>query len=455
MRLFAILGIILLLSSIYWAVLAPPTTQPEMIWLIVGEKMAQGNLMYRDILDDTGPLAAATYWLLHIAFGKSLIAHKIIAGIILFVQIIYINQLFNRYKSFDESTYVPAFVAGVLVHASFDLLSLSPALMGSTFILFSLGQLFSQTVLQKEGNDSVLLTGIFAGIALCFHFPLIFFLPYMLFMGVIISGFTFKQILLSLTGYILPFLICSTYYFWQDAFPDFLSKYILTSRNMDIYVHVRLRDTAILYAAPILFSFLGVILGSVIKSLTVNQQKQLQLMLLFFIFGAASFLLTNRRAPYQFVILLTPFAYFISMLFLAFRKKTLTNGLSISFITLVPLIGYGWLLVKTSQNSLDTYGVYSKEKHMIAKGKKVLVLGDDLAYYKNAKQVTPYLNFHLSKDVLSQSQKPKEIALAYKNLRSEMPELIVDPEGIFEGFLKFAPTLKETYRKEGQYFHLK
>ncbi len=445
----------LLFSSVYWAVLSPPITQPEMIWLILGEKMAKGNLMYQDILDDTGPLAASTYWLLHLVFGKSLVVHKILAGTILFVQVVYINQLFNKYKSFEESTYVPAFVAVILANVSFDLLSLSPALMGSTFILFALGQLFSQTVLQKEGSDSVLFMGIFSGIALGFHFPLIFFLPYMLFIGIIINAFSFRQLFLSLTGYALPLMIVSTYYFWQDAFPDFLYKYILSSRNLDLYIHVRLRDITILYAAPILFSFLGVITGSVIKSLNINQQKQLQLMLLFFIFGVASFLLTNRWAPYQFVILLPPFTYFISMLFLAFRKKHLSNGLSISFLALVLLIGNGWLLVKTSQDNLVTYGVYAEEKHRIASGKKVLVLGDDLAYYQNGQQATPYLNYHLSKDILSKSQHPKGLAITYKNIQSDMPELVVDQEGVFAEFLENAPLLKDSYRKEGYYYHLK
>lgn len=443
-----------LFSGIYWAVLNPPITQPELIWLLIGEKMAEGKLMYRDILDDTGPFSATVYWLLNLIFGKSLLSHKIVAGAILFVQMAYINKLLNRYKSFEESSYVPAFVTVILVHASFDLLSLSPALMGSTFILLALGQLFSQTVLQKEGSDSVLLTGIFSGIALCFHFPMIFFLPYMLFMGIIISGFSLKQLFLSLAGYALPFMICSTYYFWQDAFPDFFSKYVLTSRNLDLYIHVRLRDILILFAAPILFSFLGIFLGAVIKSLTVNQQKQLQLMVLFFIFATASFFLTNRRAPYQFVILLPPFTYFVSMLLLALRKKNLANAMSISFLILVPFIGYSWLLVKTVQSDLNSYGVFVTENHEVAKDMKVLVLDYDIAYYQKGKQTSPYLNYQLTKDILSSSDQPKITALASKNILSDLPELVVDGEGLFETFLEKVPLIKAKYKKEGRYFHL-
>lgn len=426
-----------------------------MIWLLLGERMADGNMMYRDILDDSGPFSATVFWGLYVLFGKSLLANKILAAVFLVLQITYLNYLFNQYKSFEETTYVPAFVAVILVHLSFDLLSLSPALMGSTFIVFALGQLFSQTVLQKEGSDSVLLTGIFSGIAVCFHFPLVFFLPYMIVVGIIISGFTFRQLLVSLSGYLLPVLICSVYYFWKDALPDFISKYILTARTADIYIHVRLRDILILYAAPVLFSFLGLFLGAVLRSLTVNQQKQVQLMMFFFVFAAASFLLTNRRAPYQFIIMLTPFTYFISMLFLSLKKGNLNNGLSIAFLALVPLIGLGWLTIKTLKDDLGDYGVYPKEQHRITENKKVLVLSDDLAYFKKAKQATPYLNYHLTRELLSSIDNLPEISLAYKNISKDLPDVVVDEDGVFEAFLEKAPLLKEKFEKSGKYYLLK
>ena len=445
----------LIFSWVYWFVLTPPMLQPEMIWLLIGERMADDKMMYRDILDDSGPFSATVFWGIYLLFGKSLIANKILAAVFLMAQIVYLNYLFNKYKSFEEINYVPAFVAVILIHLSFDLLSLSPALMGSTFIVFALGQLFSQTVLQKEGSDSVLLTGIYSGIAICFHFPLVFFLPYMIVVGIIISGFTFRQLLISLSGYLLPVLICSVYYFWKDALPDFISKYILTSRTADIYFHVRLRDILILYAAPILFSFLGLFFGAILRSLTVNQQKQVQLMMFFFVFAAASFLLTNRRAPYQFIVMLTPFTYFISMLFLSLKKENLSNGLSITFLVIVPLMGLGWLTFKTLKDDLNSFGVYPNEQHRITENKKVLVFSDDLAYFKNAKQATPYLNYHLTRELLSSMDKLPEISLAYKNIITELPEVVVDDEGVFEAIMERIPLLKEKYEKYGKYYFLK
>src|SRR5690554_110362 len=186
-----------------------PLLQPELIWMLIGERMAQGHAMYVDIIDDTGSLSAAIYWLIHLFAGKSLTAYHMLAALIIFFQVSYFNYLLIQYKAFEENSYIPALVMLVLFHLSFDFLTLSPSLMGSTFILLALGQLFSQTVRHQDQPEPVFLVGLFGGIALCFHFPLMVFLPFFLAAGLIISGYNLHQLLLCLTGYFLPIILCA------------------------------------------------------------------------------------------------------------------------------------------------------------------------------------------------------------------------------------------------------
>ena len=370
-RLFPIFGLMILMSAIYLWVLKIPLLQPELTWMLIGKRLAEGKLMYRDVLDDSGPFSVGVYWLVHIIFDKSLWIYKISAGILVFVQMIYLNSLFIKYKSFDEITYIPAFVISVLVHLSFDIITLSPALMGSTFIVFALGQLFSQTVLQKEGADSVLLLGIYGGIAACFHFPLIFFLPFMLLAGIVVSGFTLRQFLLSIIGYTIPILICGVYFFWFDALPEFLNEYILTSRSLEVYLHVSYREILLLYFTPLAFAILGMLFSTIFKSFNVNQQKQIQLMFIYLIFAASSILLANRRAPYQWVVLIPGIAYFISLLFISLKNGIILQALTITFVILIPLVGYSWTFIKTNNDDLNSYGVYQTQQHQLTQGKKI------------------------------------------------------------------------------------
>lgn len=444
-RLIVIIVLLLLLSSVYIWVLQVPLLQPEMIWLLIGERMADGKHMYLDIIDDTGPLSAGVYWICHLIFGKNVMVYKFLAMLVVLFQIVYINNLYIRYKSFEENTYIPSIVMVILFHLSFDMITLSPALMGSTFIMLALGQLFSQTVLQKEGSDSILLVGIFGGIAACFHFPLITFLPFLLVAGIVVSGFSFRQLTLAFVSYLLPLTFCAIYYFWIDGLFAFFDQFIISPREIESYTHVSYRDLAILFSVPLFFTALGFFVGLIVKSQTVNQQKQLQLTLIFLIFAVGSLLLTNRRTPYQLIVIIPGLAYFITFLFVAFKKGKPIKILAALFVFGIPIMGYTWTFLQISSGKINSYAIEISENHSITEGKKVLVLGEDLGYYHNASLATPYLNYRLSKINLQDHTSLERTALIFQNFMDEKPDVIVDEDGVFADLLEKMPLLKNQF----------
>lgn len=440
----------LLFGTIYFWVLDVPLLQPELIWMMIGERMSEGFSMYIDIIDDTGPLSATVYWLIHLLFGKNIFAYKLFGGLVILFQITYINGLFIRYKSFDENTYIPALVLAVLFHFSFDILTLSPALMGSTFIVLALGQLFSQTVLQKDTSDSILLVGIFGGIGACFHFPLVIFLPFLIVAGVAVSGFNFNQLLLALLGYFLPIVGCGLYYFWIDGLQEFIIQYILTTRVIDVYYHVQFLDLMLLLIAPFCFAVAGYFIGTIYKLISVNQQKQKQLIILFLLFALLTIFLTNRRTPYQFVILLPGLTYFITQIFIYLQRGFLLKLFSIAFLISIPFIGFSWAYYQIVSGKIESYSVTSSEKHRETAGKSILVLGNDLGYYQGASLATPYLNYNISKEILLDYNSFGKMADVYQDFLKEKPEMIIDADGVFEQLLEKIPLLKDSYLKKSE-----
>jgi len=440
----------LLFGTIYFWVLDVPLLQPELIWMMIGERMSEGFSMYIDIIDDTGPLSATVYWLIHLLFGKNIFAYKLFGGLVILFQITYINGLFIRYKSFDENTYIPALVLAVLFHFSFDILTLSPALMGSTFIVLALGQLFSQTVLQKDTSDSILLVGIFGGIGACFHFPLVIFLPFLIVAGVAVSGFNFNQLLLALLGYFLPIVGCGLYYFWIDGLQEFIIQYILTTRVIDVYYHVQFLDLMLLLIAPFCFAVAGYFIGTIYKLISVNQQKQKQLIILFLLFALLTIFLTNRRTPYQFVILLPGLTYFITQIFIYLQRGFLLKLFSIAFLISIPFIGFSWAYYQIVSGKIESYSVTFSEKHRETAGKSILVLGNDLGYYQGASLATPYLNYNISKEILLDYNSFGKMADVYQDFLKEKPEMIIDADGVFEQLLEKIPLLKDSYLKKSE-----
>jgi hypothetical protein len=443
------MAILIFLSAIYIWVLEIPMLKPEITWLLIGERMAEGKAMYIDIVDDTGPLSAAVYWLCHLAFGRSWLALKILALVLAMFQITYLNGIFIYYKSFKENTYIPALLLVILFHLSFDLLTLSPALMGNTFLVLALRHLFSQTVLQKEGSDSILLIGLFGGIAACFHFPLVTFLPFMLISGVIVSGFSFRQLVLSLIAYSLPFTIIALYYFWNDSLWIFFEEFVIDPRRVDRYPHVGLRDLLVLFLPGMVFSVMGFVVGAVLQSQTVNQQKQFQLMFLFVLFGIGSLFLSNRITPYQLVMILPGMAYFGTQLFAAYEKGPFIKALSWIFILGIPFGGFLWIVLKSNSGEINTYAIEFTEKHASTEGKRILVLGQDLGYYRNSSLGSRYLNYSLTKNVLNDTTDLRNSAEVFRVFSTEMPQVIIDDDGLFENLSNRLSPLQDIYQKQG------
>ncbi|MBM3426311.1 MAG: hypothetical protein FJX97_04900, partial [Bacteroidetes bacterium] len=193
-----------LFSVISWVFFSFPSTTPTLMWMVLGERLSEGHLLYVDVIDDTGPLSAGIFTGLHLLFGRSELAYLFLGKIFVLFQIYYWNSTLIKYRVFDENTYLPAIVMAALFHFSFDLMYLSPTLLGSTFLLLAFGQLFSHTVLQKETSESTLLIGIYGGLATGFHWNFVFFLPFLIFTGLAVSSFTIRQLFLSIMGFLLP-----------------------------------------------------------------------------------------------------------------------------------------------------------------------------------------------------------------------------------------------------------
>src|SRR5690606_8406900 len=232
-----------------------PLTEPQLLWMVLGERLSDGYYLYLDVIDDTGPLSAGFFTLIHLLFERNQLAYELIGRLLVLFQIIYWNTVLIRYRVFEENTYLPAIIMAALFHLSFDLTDLSPALLGSTFLLLAIGQLFSQTVLQKETSESTLLMGIYGGLATGLHMNFAIFLPFIIFTGIAISGFSARQLLLSLVGFFLPILLLLVFYYWNNGLSETLQIWPIFF-TYEKYRYQSLLTWSILSAFPLLLAFL-------------------------------------------------------------------------------------------------------------------------------------------------------------------------------------------------------
>ena len=131
--------VVLMILQVPLYISSPDLLIPELQWMLVGEKMSQGFMLYRDVWDNLSPLSAAVYWGMDELFGRSPLAHRTVANLLILFQAIYFNYISSERQLFTERNYVPGVLYILFLNVSFDCSTLSPALMGTTFILLAFG----------------------------------------------------------------------------------------------------------------------------------------------------------------------------------------------------------------------------------------------------------------------------------------------------------------------------
>lgn len=430
----------LALSLIYLFWSPFPITNPQLIWMVLGERLGDGNFLYQDVIDDTGPLSAVFFRLVDSLLGRSRMVYEILGRIIIVFQIVYWSAILGKYRVFEENTYLPAVIMLVLFHTSFDLLILSPTLLGSSFLVLALGLLFSQTVLQKENSESTLLIGIYGGLAAGFYPNYVLFLPYMIVAGIAISGFSFRQLMLSLVGYFLPILLIGVYYFWNDGLKAAFDVWPLIFESED-YILQDYSAWIPLVALPILMGLTGYVLSAVIRSSTINQQKQRQLMVIWIIFLVIEVFFFKIQAAYQLVIFIPGLTYLI-MQFFIFGGKGIFAKISLFLLVLgMPIFAF-WYSSNTIEDNPD---YFVKNSPPLEYPGTVMILGEDLSPFLKSKMGGPFLNYKLSKLYIEQDRDLPQRAELFQLLQTEKADVILDPNGLFAKILEDYPELKKQY----------
>lgn len=412
------------------------------MWMVLGERLSEGYLLYVDVIDDTGPLSAGVFTGLHLLFGRSPMVYILLGKVFVLFQIYYWNSTLIKYRVFDENTYLPAIVMAALFHFSFDLMYLSPTLLGSTFLLLAIGQLFSHTVLQKESSESTLLIGIYGGLATGFHWNFVFFLPFIVVTGLAISGFTIRQLFLSIMGFLLPTLLIFVFYFWKDGLEQALQVWPIVF-NYPIYGYQPSLSWLAPGIFPLLLALVGFTISSFFRGATINQQKQRQLIVIWLLFSVGLFFLVKNNASYQLVVFLPALSYFISQFFLQISWTALTRPAFFGLILVVPILtSYYW----TTRTAIDTsYFTVDTNETALPKKTGLMVLEDDPSPYLTNSLAGPFLNYHMSISYLKQEKTLPQKAQVFQIIRRQLPKQVLDKEGHFKDLLEELPALKEFY----------
>ena len=152
----------------------------------------------------------------------------IVAILIVFIHAILINVLVARYRMANEVTLLPGVCYILLASSIPEFLYLSPILLANTFFIIALFELFG-TYRQKRIVGNIFNIGFWLGVASLFYWSELVFLVFAIFSSSILRTFRLKETLITLIGFVVPYILMSVYYFWFDGFLWFWENQIINN----------------------------------------------------------------------------------------------------------------------------------------------------------------------------------------------------------------------------------
>ncbi len=454
-QIFSLL-ILLVLSRIPSYLFGLPNLIPELQWMLVGEQINKGFVMYSDIWDNTAPLSALVYAGIDKVFGRSVAAYQLLALMVSAFQVIYFNVVINNRDIMPKRNYLPGLMYIVFLNVSFDCCTLSPVLMGNSFLLLAFGTIVKQ-INRLEATDEVFEIGFMIGIATLFYPPACVFITWATASLLFFSGATIRQHSLALFGFIFPLFLTALFFYINGTYEDFSRNFIssvLEIRQYDLNDFKALLATLLL---PLSIGVLGFLRLVNVTGFVNFQIRCQQVMMLWGLTGVLSIGLMPFIAPMQFILFVPAIAFFAVNFFNSFKKQWLAELTFLASLGLIVFLYYeGAYGDKDSFANLSNLKLQRKVDWQI-KNQKVLVLGNGMEEYLDNYAATPYLNWNLAKYELENLDNYENVISILRNFEKDTPDVIIDKAKLAPKLFKRIPALARKYQEttKGVYIKVK
>lgn len=341
---------------------------------------------------------------------------------------------------------MPAILYMLFSFIFFDFYTLSPPLLGTTFLVIVFGLVCTQS--KNEKHDGLFFyVGLLTGIASLFYIPFIFFLPCVIISLELFSSTNLRKHMVVVLAFLFPYLLLCIYYFWIDNLVAFYTYAIHSVFTLSVSMHINLLTLLKISILPTLLLILSFVTIAVRSKYIHYQYKIIKVMGAWLLFCLLTLLVTREISGYSVYIFVPVLSFFCAHLFLLTRHIVFREIIFWGAFAGIFIISFYALKKPDSYSSSHLISHPPKEFIALgAEGKKITVLGNNINYYADNHLSCPYLNWELSKVKFSRPNNYQDISDIYETFETNQPDYIVDLEGLTGNIFRRIPSLKAQYR---------
>lgn len=258
-----------------------------------------------------------------------------LGAVLCFIQAMLVNNIVNENKMLSKKNYVAGGVFVVFVSFFKEGLLLSPASIAITFLILCTARIFSLIKKEKSYGD-IFDTGFLVAIATLFYFPCIIFIVFAYIGLATVRPFVLREWVGVLVGFITPFFLTFTYYYWYDRTAEmFLSLANMHAESWLTGLRLIKADKILIGSMSLIAIVSLVLLPTALYSSLIQVRKFSNTLILFIFITAVASLLQQTVHLSHFVLFSLPLGIIVSMVLMQIKRNVVAEVIHLILILLV------------------------------------------------------------------------------------------------------------------------
>jgi len=275
----------------------------------------------------------------------NVLINKVLYMLLIIGQALLINHFTNEFKISASYSYFPAGVYVLLTAFLNPNAVLSSALLANTFLIVAAYELY-YSYKKNPANGNLFNVGFWIGVAGLFHFSSVLFLLFGVLGIISLRQVRINELLIAVLGYLVPFFLVFTVYFWKDQLP-FLwnaqvgSLSVFDFSQLEFYKEL---GRIIILGILLVFSFLS--FQAYLSKKVIKIQKYVNLIFLFQIIAISTILIQRGLQLDDGLFIVLPLSIFMGMSFFNMKRKAIAEVLFLTLFLLAIWFNYSDFLIQ-------------------------------------------------------------------------------------------------------------
>ncbi len=281
------------------------------------------------------PLSKLFFGLFKNAGNSYAVLSLSLSALLCFIQALLINYIVNENKILSKKNYLAGLLFIIFFSFFKESLYLTPASLSLTFLILCTAKIFSLIKKEKALGD-IFDVGFLVAIAGLFYFPATLFIIFAYIGLATVRPFTYREWIIVLMGFLSPFVLLFTYYFWNDRTHLLLADIANADGKAWLTgLHIMPADWVLLGGLALVILACFVLLPTAMYSSLIQVRKFSTTLVVLILLIAVAFILQQRVNQGHWVLLSLPLAIIFSIVMMQIKSRWISEVVHLILILLV------------------------------------------------------------------------------------------------------------------------